>query len=219
MNSMRSRVPVLLVAALVLALAALLPARADGLSSLDAFIGHVQSGEADFVQTVTSPGADGQPDRVKKSSGRFVFERPGRFRFDYTAPFEQEIVADGQTLWLYDVDLEQVTRRPQEQVLGQTPAALVAAAADAKALAADFELAGLPDRDGLQWVEAKPRQADGQLQAVRVGFDGEKLAVLEILDNFDQESVLHFSNFRVNPELPAGLFDFVPPAGVDVLQP
>lgn len=219
MNSMRFRIPLFWVAALVLALDAVQPARADGLGSLDAFIGHVQSGEADFVQTVTSPGADGQPDRVKQSSGRFVFERPGRFRFDYTEPFAQEIVADGQTLWLYDVDLEQVTRRPQEQVLGQTPAALLAAAADAEALAADFDLAGLPDRDGLQWVEAKPRQADGQLQAVRVGFDGEKLAVLEILDSFGQESILRFSNFQVNPALPAGLFDFVPPAGVDILQP
>ena len=206
------------VAALVLALAAVLPARADGLASLDAFISQVHSGQADFVQTVTSPGAEGQPDRVKKSSGRFAFERPGRFRFDYTRPFEQEIVADGQTLWLYDVDLEQVTQRPQEQVLGQTPAALVAAAADVQALEANFELAGLPDADGLQWVEARPRQADGQLQSVRVGFDGEALSVLEILDSFGQQSVLRFSDFRVNPELAASLFAFEPPAGVDILQ-
>lgn len=216
---MFKRIPLVLVAALMLALAAVLPARADGLASLDAFISQVQSGTADFTQAVTSPGADGQPDRVKKSSGHFVFQRPGRFRFDYTQPFEQHIVADGQTLWLYDVDLEQVTRRPQAQVLDQTPAALVAAAADTKALEADFELTAQPDADGLQWVQARPHQADGQLQAVRVGFDGERLAVLEILDSFGQRSVLRFSDFQVNPQLPAGAFDFVPPAGVDILEP
>ncbi|MCK9515395.1 MAG: outer membrane lipoprotein chaperone LolA [Ottowia sp.] len=213
------RTSVLVLAGMMLALAAVLPARADGLQSLDAFISHTHSGAADFVQTVTSPGAKGQPDRVRKSSGRFMFERPGRFRFDYVKPFEQEIVADGQTLWLYDVDLEQVTRRPQEQVLGQTPAALVAAAADVKALDADFKLAAQPDEDGLQWVEATPRQADGQLQAVRMGFDGERLAVLEILDSFGQQSVLHFSNFQDNPDLPDDTFVFAPPAGVDVIQP
>lgn len=217
MNSMR--ISVALLVAIVMALAIMLPARADGLHELDTFISRTQSGTADFVQTVTSPGAAGQPDRVRESSGRFAFERPGRFRFDYVKPFEQQIVADGQTLWLYDVDLEQVTRRPQAQVLGQTPAALVAAAADVRALQADFELAGQPDQDGLQWVRAVPRQAEGQLQAVRIGFDGDRLAVLEILDSFGQRSVLRFSDFKVNPELPSDLFDFAPPQGVDILQP
>ena len=216
MNLLRSLASLL--AGLLLALAPLVPAHADGLQSLDAFISHTQSGSADFVQTVTTPGAQGQPDRVRESSGRFMFKRPGRFRFDYVKPFAQEIVADGQTLWLYDVGLEQVTRRPQEQVLGQTPAALVAAAADVKALEADFELTSQPDADGLQWVEARPRQADGQLQAVRLGFDGERLAVLEILDGFGQRSVLRFSNFKVNPDLPDDAFKFTPPPGVDVLQ-
>lgn len=215
---MFKRIPLVLMAALMLALAAVLPARADGLASLDAFISQVQSGRASFVQTVTSPGSEGQPDRVRTSSGQFAFKRPGRFRFDYTRPFEQHIVADGQTLWMYDVDLEQVTLRPQEQVLDQTPAALVAAAADTRALQAEFELSAQPDADGLQWVQARPRQADGQLQAVRVGFDGERLAALEILDNFGQKSVLQFSDFQVNPSLPDDAFAFTPPPGVDVLQ-
>ena len=205
--------------ALALSFGMLQPAHADGLQSLDAFIKNTQSGQAEFVQTVTSPGSEGQPDRVKKSSGEFLFERPGRFRFDYDQPFLQHIVADGKILWLYDVDLEQVTRRPQEQVLDQTPAALVAAASDLHALEANFRLSDEPDRDGLQWVRAEPLQTDGQLEAVRIGFDGDALAVLEIFDNFGQQSVLRFSNFRVNPDLPADAFDFAPPPGVDLLQP
>lgn len=191
---------------------------ADGLQSLAAFIRDAHSGRAEFSQTVTSPGREGQPPRVKSSSGRFEFQRPGRFRFDYLKPFAQTIVADGQTLWLYDPDLNQVTRRAQAQVLGQTPAALIAAASDLRALEADFTLGAEPDRDGLQWVKATPRATDGQLQWVRVGFDGARLAALEIEDGFGQHSVLRFSQVEVNPALPASSFEFKAPAGADVLR-
>lgn len=201
-----------------LALLALAPAWADGLQSLAAFIHDARSGRADFTQTVTSPGREGQPPRVKTSSGRFEFQRPGKFRFDYQKPFAQTIVADGQTLWLYDPDLNQVTRRAQAQVLGQTPAALIAAASDLRALEADFALSAEPERDGLQWVKATPRAGDGQLQWVRVGFDGKQLAALEIEDGFGQQSVLRFSQAELNPTLPASTFEFKVPAGADVLR-
>lgn len=205
--------------AVALSLGVLQPVQADGLQRLDAFIQHTQSGRAQFVQTVTSPSSEGRADRVKKSSGEFLFERPGRFRFDYVRPFVQHIIADGKILWLYDVDLEQVTQRPQEQVLDQTPAALVAAASDLRALEKDFRLSGEPDQDGLEWVRAEPLQVDGQLQAVRIGFDGDTLATLEIFDNFGQQSVLRFSDFQVNLDLPPDAFEFAPPPGVDLLQP
>ena len=171
---------------------------------------------------VTSPARDGQAVRSKASSGRFEFQRPGRFRFTYLKPFEQTIVADGQTLWFYDVDLNQVTARKQEQALGSTPAALIAAAADLKALQAEFDLTGAPDRDGLQWVLATPRTREGQLQAVRVGFrvteKGAELAALDILDSFGQRSVLTFTGFEPNPVLAPGLFQFKPPAGAAVIN-
>ena len=92
-------------------------AAADGLQSLDAFIRHSRTGGADFTQTMTAPAREGQAARVKTSSGRFEFQRPNRFRFDYQKPFVQTIVADGKTLWLYDADLNQVTQREQAQVL------------------------------------------------------------------------------------------------------
>ena len=101
-------------------------ASADGLKSLESFMQGTQAARADFTQVVTSPGKDGQAARQKTSSGQFEFQRPGRFRFDYKKPFEQTIVADGQTLWFYDVDLNQVTQRPQAQALSNTPAALLA---------------------------------------------------------------------------------------------
>ena len=199
-----------------------LSARADGLESLEVFVKTVSSGRADFTQVVTAPPREGQSARSKTSSGTFEFARPNRFRFLYKKPFEQSIVADGQTLWLYDVDLNQVTARKQAQVLGATPAALIAAAPDLRALQADFSLAAAPDKDGLQWVTATPKAKEGQLQTVRVGFRaGDKftdLAALEILDSFGQRSVLTFSKLEVNPRLPGDTFQFKPPAGADVIR-
>ena len=201
-------------------------ASAGGLASLEAFIRTVKSGQAEFTQVVTAPARDGQPPRVKTSSGRFEFSRPNRFRFDYAKPFVQTIVADGQTLWLHDVDLNQVTARKQSAVLGSTPAALIASAADLQALQADFVLADAPDKDGLQWVLATPKSKEGQLQSVRVGFrvtgEGDAttstLAVLEILDSFGQRSVLTFAGFKLNPVLNASSFQFKVPAGADLIR-
>ncbi len=198
-----------------------------GLESLESFVKTAKTGRADFTQVVTAPAKEGQAPRVKTSTGTFEFSRPGRFKFIYKKPFEQSIVADGQTLWLFDVDLNQVTARQQSKVLGSTPAALIAAAPDLKALQADFTLADAPDKDGLQWVVATPKAKDGQLQAVRVGFKvGESslgkaatLNALEILDSFGQRSLLTFAAFEMNPALNASAFQFKPPSGADVIRP
>ena len=132
------------------------------------------------------------------------------------------MVADGQTLWMYDVDLNQVTARQQALVLGATPAALIASAPNLKALQAEFSLADAPPQNGLEWVQASPRAKDGQLQWVRVGLrsgnKGMELAVLEMLDSFGQTSVLTFSRMEPNPALPASTFDFKPPKGADVIR-
>lgn len=201
-------------------------AGAGGLKSLEVFVKTVNTGRAEFTQVVTAPAKDGQAPRAKTSSGTFEFSRPNRFKFVYKKPFEQSIVADGQTLWLYDVDLNQVTARQQSKVLGSTPAALIAAAPDLRALQADFTLIDAPDKDGLQWVTATPKSKDGQLQTVRVGFrdagapaPSSVLEVLEILDSFGQRSVLTFKQFQVNPALPITAFAFKPPAGADVIRP
>ena len=199
-----------------------IPAWAGGLQSLDLFLKNTKSGKADFVQVVTPPAKEGQAPRVKTSSGNFAFARPGKFKFVYLKPFEQTMVADGQTLWLFDEDLNQVTARRQSQVLGATPAALIATAPDLKALQTEFVLSNLPDQSGLEWVQALPKTKDGQLQSVRVGLrvtgKDVELASLEILDGFGQRSVLTFSKVENNPALPAATFEFNPPKGADVIR-
>lgn len=198
-------------------------ASADGLQALQEFIQATRSGRAEFTQTVTSPGKDGLAPKVKNSHGSFEFQRPERFRFVYKKPFEQTIVADGETLWLYDLDLNQVTARKQAQTLGSTPAALIASAPNLAAIEADFSLQNAPDRDGMQWVLATPKAKDGQLRSVAVGFRAQDkshvLAALEILDSFGQRSVLSFSKLQINPTLAPGLFKFTPPAGADLIRP
>lgn len=192
---------------------------AGGLKSLETFMAQAQAGQADFTQVVTSPAKDGKAGRSKTSSGTFAFQRPGRFKFVYQKPFEQTIVADGQTLWLYDVDLNQVTQRAQAQALGSTPAALLTSAADLKALRAEFTLESAPPEDGLEWVLARPKSKDGALQSVRVGFSGDQLAALDILDSFGQRSSVRFTHLQAVKALPADTFKFQPPAGADVLKP
>lgn len=184
--------------------------RADAVETLRAFARDVPSGRADFTQTVTS--ADGA--RKRSSSGTFEFERPNRFRFAYSKPFVQTIVADGQKVWIHDPDLNQVTVRPLTEALGATPAALLTGAAIDK----EFALKALPDRDGLSWVEATPRAADGPFKRLRVGFAGATLAALEILDSFDSLSALRFSRVEQGVRLPADTFRFVVPPGAEVLS-
>lgn len=193
-------------------------AHADGLQALEAFVKTARTGRADFTQVVTAPARQGQQARTRTSTGSFEFSRPNRFRFEYRKPFAQTIVADGRTLWLHDLDLNQVTARPQSQVLGSTPAALIAAAPDLSSLRKDFELANAPDRDGLQWVLATPRVKEGQLTSVKVGLRGNDLSVLEILDSFGQLSVMKFDRLQLNVPVPDGAFEFKPPQGADVVR-
>jgi outer membrane lipoprotein carrier protein len=195
-------------------------ALADGMKDLERFLREVGSARSSFTQVVTSPVRAGETvARSKTSAGSFEFQRPNRFRFEYTKPFEQTIVADGQTLWLYDADLNQVTARKQQEVLGSTPAALIAAGTDLRALTDVFELKAAPGKDGMEWVEARPRSKDGQLQTVRVGFKQGQLGVLEIADSLGQRSVLSFTQWQGNAALPPERFRFRPPAGADVIRP
>ena len=180
------------------------------METLREFVQTVRSGQARFTQTVTSP--DGK--RRKVSQGVFEFQRPNRFRFAYAKPFEQTIVADGQKVWLHDPELNQVSVRRLSQALGATPAALLAGGS----LDEDFELSAQPARDGLEWVQATPRQRDGTIQTLRVGFRGRDLAALEILDHFGQRSVLEFPDFRANVTVPPGQFRFAPPPGADLIE-
>lgn len=198
-------------------------AHADGLQSLAAFVESTQGGKAAFTQVVTSPPKDGQAARQRTSSGTFEFLRPDRFRFDYARPFEQTIVSDGQTLWLHDVDLNQVTARPLESVLAGTPAAVIASARSLDGLRRNFDLQPIAAPDGAaagtEWVQATPKGSDGQIQSIKVGFAGRQLAALDILDSFGQRSVIRFADLQTGSLPAAGDFKFTPPPGADVIRP
>jgi len=201
--------------------------QANSLDTLSQFMKSTQSGRAHFTQVVTSPNKEGKKGRIKNSEGTFIFLRPQRFRFEYEKPFPQTIVADGQTLWLYDPDIAQVTARSQEKALGSTPASLIASAPDLTALEKDFTLSALnadSPTDPLQWVQATPRAQDSQLQMVRIGLsvNGQQvqLSKLEILDAFGQKSVISFDKFEVNPtSISPSSFKFTPPSGVETIRP
>lgn len=197
-----------------LALASLLGlpglARADAVDALRAFLKDTASGRGSFTQTVTSP--DGQ--RRKVSSGSFEFQRPNRFRFSYTRPFEQLIVADGTRVWVYEPDLQQATSRRLDAALDGTPAALLAGGQ----VESSFTLSADGTRDGLDWVLALPRSKDSLVREMRVGFRGREPAAIEIVDGFGQRSLLRFDTFQSGARIAPETFVFRPAAGVDVIE-
>ena len=196
----------------------------EALNSLSQFLKQTQSGRAQFTQQVISPAKADQAPRRKTSSGTFEFQRPQQFRFAYQKPFVQTMVSDGQSLWLYDADLNQVTVRKQSQGWGQTPAAFIASTGDLKVLQAEFNLLAEADSEGMQWIKATPKQSEGAVQIIRVGLKVQAqaipvLSVLEIVDGLGQISRLNFQNFEVNAKLTPETFQFKTPAGAQVIRP
>ena len=173
------------------------------------FVKTVKSGKSTFTQTVTSPNG-----KQKVSNGSFEFSRPNRFRFVYEKPYAQTVVGDGTKVWIFDPDLNQASSRKTGDALANTPAALIVSNDIDKV----FTLADAPSRDGIDWVVATPRQAEGTVRLLKVGFKGHALAQLEIDDSFGQRSVLVFNAFEPNAKLPADAFTFVPPKGADVAE-
>src|SRR5215218_9823138 len=196
--------------AVALLMACAVPAYADAVDTLREFVRDVKTGRSTFTQTVTAP--DGA--KKKSSSGSFEFARPNRFRFAYAKPFEQLIVADGQKVWIYDADLNQVSARKLSNAIGATPAALLAGGS----LEKDFDLSALPAKDGLEWAKATPKAKDGAFQAVNIGFRGKDLAAVEIVDSFGQRSLLQFAQLAANVAIAPERFTFTVPPGADVIE-
>lgn len=205
----RRRVFGCLVAVLVFPLA---PVQAgEALERLNAFFTAKGGLRADFVQTVEG-AAFSQPE---VSGGILMMRRPGRFRWDYQTPYQQLIVADGQRLWIYDQDLEQVIVQPMDEALGDTPALLLSGGSSVSERFVVSELD--KSREGLLWVQLLPRQSEAGFQELRLGFGPRYLQRMELVDGFGQLTRLEFSNMQENISLPANSFSFVLPKGVDVL--
>jgi outer membrane lipoprotein carrier protein len=132
----------------------------------------------------------------------------------YAKPVDQVIVGDGERVWIHDRDLNQVTVRKLSAALGSTPAALLAGSADIEKA---FEISEAGSRDGLEWLEAKPREREAGFERVRMGFDADGLRAMELLDHFGQTTQLRFSKLVRNPKVDRSEFRFEPPKGADVL--
>lgn len=199
------------IACLVLALSPL-AALADNVALLRGFMAETKSLQAEFTQTILSARSKAP----QESRGSVAISRPGRFRWVVTAPFSQTLVGDGEKVWLYDPELQQVTVRRLGDALGGTPAALLAGEGGASA-EASFAFRDGGAKDGLQWVEATPRDGESSFARVRFGFSGKALAKMELNDHFGQLTVIVFRNLRLNAPQPADQFRFTVPAGVDVI--
>jgi len=184
-------------------------AHAASLERFESYLRTTQSASGDFEQKVY----DKSGKLVQDSRGSFAFLRPNRFRWTYVKP-PQVIVGDGERVWIHDADLNQVTVRRLVRVLGSTPAALLAGASD---IQNGFEMKELGEKDGLEWLEAKPREKEAGFERIRLGLSTGGVEAMELADHFGQTTVLRFSNVVRNPQLGASTFRFSPPRGSDVL--
>jgi outer membrane lipoprotein carrier protein len=182
---------------------------AASLERFQSYLRTTQAARGDFEQKVYDKGGK----LVQESRGSFSFLRPGRFRWTYVKP-QQVIVGDGEKVWIHDADLNQVTVRRVSRVIGSTPAALLAGSSD---IDKAFELSEIGEKDGLEWLEAKPREKEAGFERMRLGMATSGVAAMELVDHFGQTTVLRFSNVVRNPQIDAGTFRFTPPKGADVL--
>jgi outer membrane lipoprotein carrier protein len=185
-------------------------AHAAALEQLRSFLTQTTNARGEFVQRVSR----GSGAAVQESSGRFVFQRPGKFRWTYERPYEQLIVADGQRLTIFDRDLNQATIRKLQTSLPSSPASILFGSNDFER---EFEVSDAGARDGLEWIAAKPRAKDTPFERIEIGFrDGLPGAML-LVDSFGQTTRLAFAKVERNPKLDADTFRFTPPKGADVL--
>lgn len=195
---------------LFLIISGMLLAHSTLAKSLDDYLGHVKSLSARFEQFVYNEAAQ----RPEKSYGRLLVASPDRFRLEYDKPYKQLYIADGKRLWSYDEDLEQVTIKPQKNILANSPAMVLSNPA---ALETAYVVQHQGLRDNVDWFYLTPRNPDSGFDHVRLGFAGKNLYVMELYDSFGQKTQLHFKELQYNAGIGADAFTFTPPAGVDVI--
>jgi outer membrane lipoprotein carrier protein len=182
----------------------------EGEALVDAFITEVVTLSGDFQQSLV----DAQGQVVEVTSGTLEIQRPGRFRWAYTEPYEQWLIADGLNIWSYDVDLEQVTVKPQADALANTPALLLGGS---DAAMEQFEYQGSVSEDGITWVKLIPVNTDSGFKRVELAFVERQLQQMVFFDNLEQTTFVALDNVAVNEPIDAGRFEFVVPADVDVV--
>jgi len=180
-------------------------------SDVEKYLNGLASWSADFEQTID----DGRGNVLRSAAGRLYLQRPGKFRWDYSQPSEQLVLADGKQIWFYDKDLSQANVRDMDTSLASTPASLLSGSAS---VSAQFNVTSMPPSAGLQWFQLIPKHADTDFQLVRIGFNKNgELASMFLADKLNQITQLTFSNSKRNDSFAPDLFSFVPPPGVDVI--
>ncbi|MFS2082742.1 outer membrane lipoprotein chaperone LolA [Telluria sp. Tellsp131] len=185
-------------------------AHATALDQFKSFVSGTKSARGEFTQTQVMKTKTG-----KTSSGTFVFARPGKFIWTYQKPYEQLLQADGETLYLYDKDLNQVTTRKLGGALGSSPAAILFGSND---LDKNFTLAEAGTHDGLEWLNATPKSKDTTFEQIGIGLKDGFPQAMELKDNFGQTVLLKFTNVQRNPALGAQTFKFDVPKGAEVVN-
>ena len=179
-------------------------------AAVDKYLSGLGSWSADFEQTID----DGHGNVLRSAAGRLYLQKPGKFRWDYSQPSEQLVLADGKQIWFYDKDLAQANVRDMDTSLASTPASLLSGVGS---VSTQFNVTALPPNGGLQWFQLVPKHADTDFQLVRIGFDKGELRSMFLADKLNQITQLTFSNSKRNLSLAPDLFSFTPPAGVDVI--
>lgn len=185
--------------------------RADlALEQLNSFISDLETFEANFEQTLY----DSDSQVLKSSSGTVKLKRPGRFVWTYDEPEPQVLVADGERIWLYDKDLQQVTVNAIDDRIAGSPLELLMRSGD---LENSFDLTSLGEAEDIRWVELKPKDQSSDFELVFIGLDDQGLAAMELRDKFGQATQIVFSNFNAGIALEDSLFVFEAPEGVDII--
>ena len=184
---------------------------ATATENLNRFFQEFKTLRADFSQVVL----DENLIPLEESTGRLWIARPGRFRWNYHPPFAQQIVADGVSIWIYDIELEQVTVRDQRSMLEGTPALLLAGQGD---LEADYVIEDLGQQGSVAWVSLQPKGSDRGFAEVQLGFQNDTLRLIQLLDHLDQITRIVLSHVEENPKIPANQFHFTVPVGVDLIE-
>lgn len=187
------------------------PAEGASLAMVQAYLNGISGMQADFQQLMF----DAESNITQESSGNFRLQRPGKFRWDYEQPWQQTIVADGERLWIYDADLEQVTVRRMDDGFADTPATLLSGVT---AVADSYSLANAYRADGIEWSELQPVTTDGDFQLVRLGFANGELQVMDLVDSLGQTTRIIFTNISRPPAFLPSVFTFLPPPGADVIS-
>lgn len=190
-------------------------ANASALEQFRSFVATTKAAKGEFTQRLVKADSAGGAKISNPSTGTFMFARPGKFIWMYQKPYEQLLQADGENLYIYDKDLNQVTVKKLGNALGSSPAAILFGSND---LEKNFTLKEAGAKDGMEWLDATPKTKDTTFDHIGIGFKDGVPQAMELRDAFGQVSLLSFKKFDRNPVMTAEQFKFVVPKGADVFQ-